>query len=251
MREGMNLFRDRQSWNDIGHGILLTAVGRPLGANLLVLGLAILAGFASERFAGDSSVWPTSWHLVPQVWLALTIYSFLDYWKHRAYHSIDSLWWIHAIHHDTEQMHVMKAGRLHFFEGTIRFLIVSLPLMLLGAPAAVFVWVGLLMNFEGNLNHSNLDQRFPSWFHYLIPTVQVHHIHHARERRLQDSNFAGATPLWDVAFGTFSHPDRNPVNSFGIEGAPVPNNFGLQLLYPIRKWLESPRDRVSEEFSGV
>jgi len=28
----MNVFRDRQSWNDMGHGILLAALARPAGA---------------------------------------------------------------------------------------------------------------------------------------------------------------------------------------------------------------------------
>jgi sterol desaturase/sphingolipid hydroxylase (fatty acid hydroxylase superfamily) len=234
LREGTSLFRDRQAWNDIGHGILLTSVGRPIGSNLSILALAWLAGIASDRFDGDLAIWPTAWPFLLQLCLGLGIYSFFDYWKHRAYHAIDWLWWIHAIHHDTRQMHVLKAGRLHLLEGTIRFIIVTTPLLLLGAPADVFVWIGLWMNFEGNLNHSNLNQRFPSWFHYFIPTVQVHHIHHARERRLQDSNFSGVTSLWDVLFGTFSHPDQNEVQAFGIEHDPVPGNFFLQLVYPFR-----------------
>lgn len=251
LRSETNLFLDRQSWNDIGHGILLTSIGRPLGVNLSLLALAWLAGDASGRFASDVALWPTTWPFVAQLSIAFTIYSFLDYWKHRAYHSIDFLWWIHAIHHDTRQMHVLKAGRLHLLEGTIRFILVTSPLLLLGAPAEVFIWVGLWMNFEGNLNHSNLDQRFPAWVHFLVPTVQVHHIHHARDRGLQDSNFAGVTSLWDLAFGTFSHPDSHPVDVFGIDGDSVPGTFWMQLLYPVRNWMERPGGRNPEQVHGI
>jgi len=237
MRAGYRLLRDRQIWNDIGHGVLLTTVGRPLGAGLSVLGLAAIGGATSERFMTRIAIWPNEWSFAAQLALALAIYSFLDYWKHRAYHSIDALWWIHAIHHDTNQMHVLKAGRLHLLEGLIRFVLVTTPLMLLGAPTPVFVWVGLFMNFEGNLNHSNAAQRFPSWFHYLVPTVQVHHVHHARERRLQDSNFSGVTSLWDVAFGTFRHPDDCEFAAYGLSGERLPPSLFGQLLYPLRRWL--------------
>jgi sterol desaturase/sphingolipid hydroxylase (fatty acid hydroxylase superfamily) len=236
LRPEADLLRDRQSLNDVGHGVLLTTVGRPLGANLSVLALAGLAGLASERFEGDLAIWPVTWPFAAQLALGLAIYGFLDYWKHRAYHSFDALWWIHAVHHDTRQMHVLKAGRLHLLEGAIRFVLVTTPLVVMGAPAELFVWIGLWMNFEGNLNHSNLDQRFPGWLHYVYPTVQVHHLHHARERRLQDSNFAGVSTLFDVVFGTFRHPDAHPFEGYGIEGDPVPAGFVAQLLYPLRRW---------------
>ena len=39
----MNVFRDRQSLNDMGHGILLAALARPIGGALSVAGLAWLA----------------------------------------------------------------------------------------------------------------------------------------------------------------------------------------------------------------
>lgn len=250
LRRETNLFHDRQSWNDIGHGILLTAIGRPLGANLSVLLLAGFSGLVSQNFVDDLALWPTTWHFALQLLLGLTIYGFLDYWKHRAYHRFDSLWWIHAIHHDTQNMHVMKAGRLHLLEGVIRFILVTTPLMILGAPANVFIWIGLWMNFEGNLNHSNIDQRFPGWLHYFVPTVQVHQVHHARERRLQDSNFAGVTSLWDVMFGTFSHPDDNPVNRFGIEDDPVPRNFFRQILYPFIMWFQPKHEAAKRRVSG-
>ncbi len=94
----------------------------------------------------------------------------------------------------------------------------------------------LFLVFEGNLAHSNLDQRFPFRFHYAVPTVQNHYLHHGEPRRLQDSNYA-SLPLWDVIFGTYNHPERNPVPATGLAGDPVPPGFLAQVAYPFRELL--------------
>jgi sterol desaturase/sphingolipid hydroxylase (fatty acid hydroxylase superfamily) len=103
------------------------------------------------------------------------------------------------------------------------------------------VFVGLWIVFDGNLAHSNIDQRFPSFAHYFLPTV--HNLHHARERRHKDSNYSGSTPIWDVLFGTFSHPDENPLGPMGIEDSPVPPGFLAQLAFPFRAQLAAPETK--------
>jgi sterol desaturase/sphingolipid hydroxylase (fatty acid hydroxylase superfamily) len=238
----MNVFRDRQSWNDAGHGILLAALARPLGGALSV---AALAGIAQLRSAsGLSSVWSAGWPFAAQVALGLVFWTFADYWIHRSLHTFDRLWWFHALHHDTPQMHILKSGRIHFGEELYNALAKPVPLLLLGAPPEVMVFLGLWIVFDGNLVHSNVDQRFPSWAHYFVPTVQLHNLHHAKDRRHQDSNFSGSSAIWDVLFGTFSHPDRCPLGPLGIERSPVPAGFLAQVLFPLRAQLAVPEARV-------
>ena len=90
-------------------------------------------------------------------------------------------------------------------------------------------------NVEGTLAHSNVDMRFPGVLHWVLPTPQNHRVHHAGDRQLQDSNFAGITPVWDQLFGTYRHPDRNPVVEFGLGGGEtVPGGFVAQLAFPFR-----------------
>jgi sterol desaturase/sphingolipid hydroxylase (fatty acid hydroxylase superfamily) len=234
----MNVFRDRQSFNDVGHGILLASVARPLGS---VLAVWMLAGAAELRASlGAGALWPETWSFALQMVPALVIWTFSDYWVHRALHTFDRLWWFHAIHHDTPQMHILKSGRLHFFEELPNALLKPIPLLLLGAPPEIMVLVGLWIVFDGNLAHSNIDQRFPSWAHYLLPTVQLHNLHHAQRRRHQDSNYSGSTAIWDVLFGTFSHPEENPLGELGIEHSPVPSGFLEQLAFPFRAQRTSP-----------
>jgi sterol desaturase/sphingolipid hydroxylase (fatty acid hydroxylase superfamily) len=234
----MNVFRDRQSLNDMGHGILLAALARPIGGALSVVTLAWLAEW---RGAG---IWPAAWPFATQFGLALVFWTFSDYWIHRSLHSFDRLWWFHSVHHDTPQMHILKSGRIHFGEELYNALLKPVPLLLLGAPPEVMTFIGLWIVFDGNLVHSNIDQRFPSWAHYFLPTVQLHNLHHARDRRHQDSNYSGSTPIWDVLFGTFSHPHRCPLGPLGIAESPVPTGFAAQVLFPFRSQLAAPEPRV-------
>jgi sterol desaturase/sphingolipid hydroxylase (fatty acid hydroxylase superfamily) len=235
---GTDLLRDPQSRNDVAHGVLFTFVARPLAGALCVAGVALAArGLGAMGFVGP---WPGGWPLPLQVVAGIVLWSFSDYWIHRAYHEIDRLWWFHAIHHDTPQMHVLKSGRLHAGEEFLNALLKPVPLLLLGTPELVMVCVGLWGVFEGNAQHSNLDQRFPHWAHYLIPTVQLHAIHHSRERAWQDSNYAGNGPFWDVVFGTYRHPDRHPTGPLGLAGDYVPRGFLAQVLFPFRAVLRPP-----------
>jgi sterol desaturase/sphingolipid hydroxylase (fatty acid hydroxylase superfamily) len=244
----VNVFRDRQSPNDIGHGILLSAVARPLGG---VLSVGLLAGLAQVRGLADlASLWPAGWPFPAQLLLGLVVWTFMDYWIHRSLHTFDRLWWFHSIHHDTPQMHILKSGRLHIGEELYNALLKPVPLLLLGAPPEILVWIGLWIVYDGNLVHSNVAQRFPSWAHYFVPTVQLHNLHHSKERRYQDSNYSGSSAVWDVLFGTFSHPDRCPLGELGIEDSPVPPGLLDQLAFPLRAQRVPPAAALDARAGG-
>ena len=170
----------------------------------------------------------------------------MDYWIHRSFHIFDRLWWVHALHHSAKQMHVLKGGRMHFMEEVITALITPLPFLILGLPTEVILMTGIWGICTSNMSHSNVDQRFPAWAHYFLPTVQLHNLHHAIERQYQDSNYAGTTPIWDCLFGTFKHPDRCTLNKMGLEEDYVPNGFLKQLLFPFQAQVKNPLVRESE-----
>jgi len=234
-----DIFRDPQLINDYAQGDSRQILGRPVADALKVL---IVVGSAAELQAlGYAGVWPTESGLAPQLLLGILAWSFGDYWVHRALHTFSPLWWFHAIHHDTAEMHVLKSGRLHFGEEILTVVLRPLPALALGAPPEIVLWMELWTVFDGNLAHSNVDQRFPSWAHYILGTVHLHWIHHADDRRLQDSNYSGSTPIWDILFGTFHHPDRTPIDGYGLEEPYVPPGFWGQLVFPFKAQARPPR----------
>jgi sterol desaturase/sphingolipid hydroxylase (fatty acid hydroxylase superfamily) len=234
-----SLLRDRQAVNDALHGVLFSALGRPVASALSLALVTALA--ASPSRSAAAPLWPVALPLALQVVLALHLWGFVNYWLHRLFHRAPRLWAFHALHHDTPRMHVLKSGRLHVGEQMALFFAAPAPLLLLGVPAEVLLWLGLWNVFEGNLAHSNLDQRFPRWMHYAVQTPDVHYVHHAADPELHDSNFSGPTALFDLAFGTFKHPDDHPVTRLGLAEESVPRGFVAQVVEPFRRLVAAPR----------
>lgn len=230
---GWSLFRDRQSFNDIGHGILVGGLSRPIALPISVglLGLVVAVG-DEARARGP---WPHSWPMAGQVALALLLWSFTNYWTHRWFHRFERLWWFHALHHDPARMQLLKGNRIHVAEDLLRYIVMLAPLLVLGASERVVLWIAMWNNVEGTLAHSNVDMRFPAVLHWLLPTPQNHRVHHAAAIELHDSNFGGITPVWDQIFGTYRHPDRHALAEFGLgDGRTAPEGFVAQLCLPFR-----------------
>lgn len=220
---------DRQVFNDILHSILLAPGARMGSAALTVL---ISTATAKIAFAPRMELWPSQWPFCMQLVLAVLIYDFADYWKHRAYHRWRWLWAIHALHHNPRRMHVFKAGRLHFLEAAIRSLISLAPLVMLGAPAEVFFWLAAFANALGGQNHWNVDARLPAWLHYVLATPHVHWLHHGRELDKDSVNLSPFTLLFDHLFGTFRYPPLDHPADTGIGYDPIPTDLPAQLIAP-------------------
>jgi sterol desaturase/sphingolipid hydroxylase (fatty acid hydroxylase superfamily) len=230
-RPGVTLLNDAQLRNDVGHSVLVASISRNLGRPLAVVAVSALSAATIVHPGGVH--WPAQWPIALQVALGLFIWSGCSYWMHRWYHSSGRLWHLHAVHHDLRRMHVLKGGRVHVAEDLLTQTLVLVPLCALGAPTLVLVWIAVWNNVEGALSHGNVDYRFPRAAHWVLPTPALHLVHHSIDRDLQSSNLAGTTPLWDVAFGTFRHPDDHPVSEVGID-EPLPDGFLAQLASPLQ-----------------
>jgi sterol desaturase/sphingolipid hydroxylase (fatty acid hydroxylase superfamily) len=230
---GWSLLRDRQSANDIAHGVLVGAVSRPLSAGVAAAGVGLVAAMDGGVRAGGP--WPHDWPMAAQVALGLAAWSSVSYWTHRWFHQRARLWWFHSLHHDPQRMQVLKGNRIHLGEDMLRYVVMFVPLLVLGASTAVFAWIAMWNNVEGALAHSNVDVRFPAFAHRVLPTPQNHRLHHADRRDLQDANYADVTPLWDALFGTYRHPNEHLGHGYGLGGGEaLPSRFTDQLLLPLR-----------------
>jgi sterol desaturase/sphingolipid hydroxylase (fatty acid hydroxylase superfamily) len=229
-RQDWQWTRDRQLINDIVHGIALSLVGGRLGEVLLTSTTALAAAYIADRSGG--ALWPGDAAPWFQIGLVILFADVVDWAKHRAYHH-SWLWRVHALHHNPTHMHVAKAGRLHFLEATIRYALISAPLIALGAPGEVLLWYAVITNTLGNLNHSNLALPTPRWLDLLIATPAVHRLHHANDPDLGRSNLSPVTMLADHAFGSWRDPAKHSSFEVGIAEDPLPGGLVGQLASPV------------------
>ena len=235
---------DGQVTNDLVHGAGLQ-LGAILGRSALTIAFASIGGMLATQ--GSLKLWPETVPLWSQVLIAVLVVDFFDYWKHRAYHDLPVVWPLHALHHNPSRMNVFKAGRLHFLEATVRNVVVYSPLVALGAPAMVLIWIAALENFIGNLNHSNLKQNLPRFAHALFASQKTHWLHHTKDYAVGSCNLSPFTMLFDHIFGTFRHPLDEPLIAVGIEPDPIPSNLLAQIaspvLWPLLMWRFNRRAR--------
>ena len=103
-----------------------------------------------------------------------------------------------------------------------------LSLVLLGVASGPVPWlVIVLANTHSYFIHSSARLNIGP-LRYLLCDNRFHRIHHSREQRHIDHNFATSTPLWDVLFGTADFLVRRPMAGRGPRGCcRAPDNCRL------------------------
>ncbi len=187
-----------------------------------------LRGLATRETA--ISQWPVGLQLIAFIVLA----DFFAYWQHRAFHSFDRLWRIHAVHHSSTTLDWLSAVRVHPLNDAISSAIIATPLLLLGFSATTLgAYLPLLTVYAIGL-HANVGWSYGP-LRYVIASPAFHRWHHSNEPQAINKNFAGLLPLWDLIFGTLYLPKQRRATSFGVNGDPVPSTFLRQLAYPVRR----------------
>jgi sterol desaturase/sphingolipid hydroxylase (fatty acid hydroxylase superfamily) len=178
--------------------------------------------------------------------LFLVFEDMMQYWWHRASHSVPWLYNLHRAHHNARYMSV----RLVYRNNIIYY--AMMPSIWF---AAVLIYLGLGWFYAGYLivkmlviigAHSDVRWDEPlyriAWLSPLmwvvertISTPATHHAHHGRHS--QDpathykGNYGNLLFLWDVLFGTAKITRTYP-KQFGVENLPDAT-LGQQLLWPI------------------
>lgn len=229
--DGVQLLADPQAPRDLAHNLIVSRLGGPLASVAVV---AVLGQLSSDGGTALVSWWPQQWPFVAQMACAWLIFSFFDYWMHRAYHSFDVLWWVHSVHHDINGLHILKAGRVHILEGMLGAAFVTMSLLVIGVPGDVLVAAATVTALLNNFSHANVDQRFWRPMHWFVQNIELHHIHHAVDRSLHDTNLGA--PFFDVLFRTFTAPARDLSRPAIGLAVPGPTTLRGQLIEPFRHW---------------
>jgi sterol desaturase/sphingolipid hydroxylase (fatty acid hydroxylase superfamily) len=113
-------------------------------------------------------------------------------------HRVPLLWRFHRVHHEANELSWLDAWRQHPADFVLHGIAVGVPGALLGASLSDLASVVVLRKAFTTFLHANLAVNFG----LVLASPVFHGVHHSRDPRDYDTNFAGTFPLWDVLFGT-------------------------------------------------
>lgn len=219
---------DGQMANDLLHTAVGAAAPEFLARSMVILFFSGLAVTLAASF--PHALWPRTWFLPAQVFLALLVADFGLYWAHRLGHELMIFWRFHALHHSPARLYFINTGRFHFVD-SFKSVLFGLPLLvILSPPEEVIFWYLAFYNYVGILSHCNIEMRL-GVFNYVFNTPGVHRWHHSKVLSESNNNYGEILMLWDLVFGTHLIPDRRPPADIGIDYM-VPRGFFAQLAFP-------------------
>jgi alkylglycerol monooxygenase len=203
-RTRLDTYRLNDSISDLSCGIF-DQVLKVFGRSVLVLGY----GFIYQRWAlYDVPALSPAWKWMAAIVLFLGV-DCCFYWQHRFAHLWSVPWAAHVVHHQSEEFNLIVALRQSAFE---EYLLAAFyfPMALLGFPPAWF-----LAMFSFNLIwqfwcHTRLIGKLGP-LEWVFNTPSHHRVHHGRNPKYLDKNFAGTLIIWDRLFGTFEPEAEEPV----------------------------------------
>jgi sterol desaturase/sphingolipid hydroxylase (fatty acid hydroxylase superfamily) len=145
--------------------------------------------------------------------VAFVLNDFRYYWYHRLAHE-SRIWWAfgHITHHSSQHYNLSTALRQEWsgpFNGSF---LLRVPLVLIGVHPALLALTGSMNLIYQFWIHTETVRRLPWWFELVMNTPSHHRVHHGRNARYLDANYAGTFIIWDRLFGTFvPELDEEPV----------------------------------------
>jgi lathosterol oxidase len=169
-----------------------------------------------------------AWPLPVQFVAIVVVSDLVQYWVHRASHTLPWLWRFHAIHHGAEVMDWLAGSRLHVVDAVLTRALVFAALMSLGfAPAAIGIYL-VFVAAQATFVHANVCWRL-HWLEPWLVTPRFHHWHHASS--VQNVNFAVHLPWLDRLFGSHHLPAHEWPEHYGLaDGQRGPRGSWRQLL---------------------
>jgi len=155
-------------------------------------------------------------HLPNNAWTFVALFILYDiayYWEHRLAHTVSLFWGGHVVHHQSEDYNLSVALR-QTSTGFIWGFPFFLPMALMGFDPMMLLLIGGLNLLYQFWIHTEHIQKLPIWFEAVLNTPSHHRVHHGRNPKYIDKNFAGVFILWDRMFGTFKAEEERP--TYGV-----------------------------------
>lgn len=189
----------------------------------LLLGLGSqVAGFLTAGVVLAVALWVYQFAVfdIGWAWWAWPLCFVLDdlayYIFHRSAHRVRWFWAAHVTHHGSEHYNLSTALRQTWTGFIAIGFIFRMPLLFLGFEPAMVFFCGALNLIYQFWFHTEAIDKMPRWFEYIFNTPSHHRVHHARNARYLDANYAGVFMAWDRMFGTFIAEDKNDAPEYGL-----------------------------------
>ncbi len=220
-----------------------TAVSLFMGLGSQLAGLLVLGAPAV------AAAWVYQYRIfeipVTAVWAWVLVFLLEDvtyYWFHRLSHE-RRFWWIaHVNHHSSQHYNLSTALRQTWTGNWVGTWALWLPLALLGfPPVMIAIQKGVSLVYQFWI-HTEAVGRMPRWFEAVFNTPSHHRVHHARNPRYLDRNYAGILIVWDKLFGTFQVELDEEKPRYGL----VRNLGNFNLLRAVfHEWIATAKDLAS------
>jgi sterol desaturase/sphingolipid hydroxylase (fatty acid hydroxylase superfamily) len=153
-------------------------------------------------------------------WWAFALCFVLDdlrfYVSHRIQHRSRWFWAAHVVHHSSRHYNFSTALRQPWTGPLTGLVVLGVPLALLGFHPALIGFCASLNLFYQFFLHTETVGKLPWWIEAVFNTPSHHRVHHARNPRYLDANYAGTLIVWDRLFGTFVPELEREAPEFGL-----------------------------------
>ena len=179
---------------------------------------------------GEATVWSIAALVLAQ--------DFFYYWFHRASHRIRWLWASHVTHHSSERLNLSTAFRQSLTYPISGMWLFWLPLAWIGfEPTHIIAVVAINLGFQFFVHTQAVGKL--GWIEKVFNTPSIHRVHHARNPKYIDRNYAGVLVIWDRLFGTYVEEDDAVPCEFGIIGQVHSHN---PITLTFHEWIAMFRD---------
>jgi len=182
------------------------------------VGLGLVLGFITWGFL-MALWWITPFNLGTSIWAIVACFILDDlryYWVHRIGHRSRWVWASHVNHHSSQHYNLSTALRQSWTDTFTFMMIVRAPLVLIGFhPALVLFCGGINLVYQFWI-HTEAIKKMPRWFEAVMNTPSHHRVHHGRNPRYLDANFAGVFIIWDKMFGTYVPEQEEDKPEYGL-----------------------------------
>ncbi len=201
----------------------------PLVLSILVVVFGLPQGF---------TLFPSEWHFVAQLVLAVLIAELGQYWMHRLGH-VSWLWRFHVSHHSSSRMNWLTGFRVHPFNMVYHHFAGVFILMLIGINEPVLLAYLTLSSVVNIFQHANAQFKH-GLLNYVFSTNELHRWHHSTQAGEANTNYGAVTIVWDLVFDTYYNKRHQAPANLGLffgKNYPV-NSYWRQLIAPLfwKKW---------------